>query len=111
MAILCIKKIFSACFFALFAYPYDTDTNPREILPAIFHIAAPRNCPMTANPLIGVLYHWLGGLASGSFYVPYRGVKKWSWEVYWMVGGVFSWILAPWAMALLMTQDVFGVLA
>ena len=31
---------------------------------------------MGPNPFIGVVYHWLGGLASGSFYVPYRGVKN-----------------------------------
>jgi L-rhamnose-H+ transport protein len=29
---------------------------------------------MQPNPLIGVLFHWLGGLSSASFYVPYRGV-------------------------------------
>jgi L-rhamnose-H+ transport protein len=65
---------------------------------------------MITNPFIGVIYHWLGGLASGSFYVPYRGVRKWSWEVYWLVGGVFSWLIAPWALAWLMTEDVVGVL-
>ncbi len=32
---------------------------------------------MIGNPLLGVLFHWLGGLASASFYVPYRGVKRW----------------------------------
>jgi len=62
------------------------------------------------NPLLGVLFHWLGGLASGSFYVPYRGVKKWSWETYWLVGGFFSWIICPWVLALLLTNDVVGVL-
>ena len=36
---------------------------------------------MQPNPFLGVFFHWLGGLASGSFYVPYRGVKKWAWEV------------------------------
>ena len=46
------------------------------------------------NPLLGVLYHWLGGLASASFYVPYRGVKRWSWEIYWLTGGVVSWLVA-----------------
>ena len=51
---------------------------------------------VVANPFLGVFFHWLGGLASGSFYVPYRGVKKWAWEVYWLVGGFFSWIIAPW---------------
>lgn len=45
------------------------------------------------NPFLGVFFHWLGGLASGSFYVPYKGVRKWAWEVYWLVGGFFSWII------------------
>jgi len=63
-----------------------------------------------ANPLLGVLFHWLGGLASGSFYVPYRKVKKWSWETYWLVGGFFSWIIVPWIFAVLMTSDLLGVL-
>src|SRR5450755_1277807 len=62
------------------------------------------------NPILGVLLHWLGGLASASFYVPYRKVRGWSWETYWLVGGVMSWIVAPWAMALLLTSDVPGVL-
>ncbi|MGE5611284.1 MAG: L-rhamnose/proton symporter RhaT [Bacillota bacterium] len=59
---------------------------------------------MVANPLLGVVFHWLGGLASGSFYVPYRGVKKWSWETYWLVGGFFSWIIAPWILGMIMTH-------
>jgi L-rhamnose-H+ transport protein len=65
---------------------------------------------MTPNPLIGVLFHWLGGLASGSFYVPYRGVRKWSWETYWLVGGVFSWIICPWVLAGLLTENVADVI-
>jgi L-rhamnose-H+ transport protein len=65
---------------------------------------------MTANPFLGVLFHWLGGLASGSFYVPYRGVKKWAWEVYWLVGGFFSWIIAPWTLAAIQTNDLLAVL-
>jgi L-rhamnose-H+ transport protein len=65
---------------------------------------------MTPNPFLGVFFHWLGGLASGSFYVPYRGVKKWSWETYWLVGGFFSWIICPWTLATLMTNDVVAVL-
>lgn len=63
------------------------------------------------NPLLGVFFHWLGGLASGSFYVPYRGVRHWSWETYWLAGGVFSWILAPWALGFYMTRDLAAVLA
>ncbi len=62
------------------------------------------------NPILGVFFHWLGGLASGSFYVPFRGVKRWSWETAWLVAGVFSWLVAPWFFALLNTTDVITVL-
>ena len=65
---------------------------------------------MNPNPAIGVVFHWLGGLASGSFYVPYRGVKIWAWETYWLVGGFFSWIIVPWILALTMTRDLTQVL-
>ena len=66
---------------------------------------------MAANPALGVFFHWLGGLASGSFYVPYRGVRRWSWETYWLVGGIFSWIIAPWFLGSLMTRDLLAVLS
>ena len=66
---------------------------------------------MIENPILGVLFHWLGGLASGSFYVPYRQVRKWSWETYWLVGGFFSWIICPWLLAGFMTKDLVGVLS
>ena len=61
------------------------------------------------NPFLGVLFHWLGGLASGSFYVPFRFVKKWSWETAWLVGGVFSWIIMPSLLALIMTKNPHSV--
>lgn len=47
------------------------------------------------NALAGVLFHFIGGFASGSFYVPYKKVKGWSWESMWILGGLFSWILVP----------------
>jgi hypothetical protein len=65
---------------------------------------------MNANPFLGVFFHWLGGLASGSFYVPFRFVKRWSWETYWLVGGVFSWIIAPWVIGALITPRLANVL-
>jgi len=63
------------------------------------------------NPALGVFFHWLGGLASASFYVPYRGVKRWSWETYWLAGGFFSWIIAPWILASFLTRDLLQVLS
>ena len=45
--------------------------------------------------LLGVLFHSLGGMAAGSFYMPYNKVKKWAWESYWIVGGLVSWLILP----------------
>ena len=45
--------------------------------------------------VLGVLFHFIGGFASGSFYMPYKKVKGWSWESFWIVGGLFSWLIVP----------------
>jgi L-rhamnose-H+ transport protein len=45
--------------------------------------------------LLGVLFHSLGGVAAGSFYMPYNKVKGWAWESYWIVGGTVSWLIVP----------------
>ncbi len=45
--------------------------------------------------ILGVIFHFIGGFASGSFYIPYKKVKGWAWESYWIVGGIFSWFIVP----------------
>ncbi|MFD0835657.1 L-rhamnose/proton symporter RhaT [Mariniflexile aquimaris] len=45
--------------------------------------------------ILGVLFHSLGGVASGSFYMPFNKVKGWAWETYWMIGGLMSWLIVP----------------
>ena len=62
------------------------------------------------NPLLGVFFHWLGGLSSASFYVPYKRIRLWSWEIFWLTGGIFSWVIAPWLFASFQTHDLLGVL-
>ncbi|MBN8575334.1 MAG: L-rhamnose/proton symporter RhaT [Cytophagales bacterium] len=47
------------------------------------------------NILSGLLFHLLGGFASGSFYMPFKKVQAWAWESYWIVGGLFSWLIVP----------------
>ena len=66
---------------------------------------------MNPNPLIGVFFHWLGGLSSASFYVPYKRIRLWSWEIFWLTGGLFSWLIAPWLGAFIGSKDLLGVLA
>lgn len=45
--------------------------------------------------ILGIIFHFIGGFASGSFYVPYKKVKGWAWETYWLIGGLFSWFIIP----------------
>ena len=47
------------------------------------------------NALLGVIFHFVGGFASGSFYMPFKKVKGWNWESFWIVGGLFSWLIVP----------------
>jgi L-rhamnose-H+ transport protein len=62
------------------------------------------------NALLGVLFHTLGGFASGSFYLPYKKVKGWAWESYWLIGGLFSWLLVPFIAALITVPDFINII-
>lgn len=60
--------------------------------------------------LLGIIYHSIGGFASGSFYMPYNKVKGWKWETYWMVGGLFSWLIVPPIAAWLTVPGFFEII-
>ncbi len=47
------------------------------------------------HAVLGVIFHFIGGFASGSFYIPFKKVKGWAWESYWIIGGLFSWLIVP----------------
>jgi L-rhamnose-H+ transport protein len=51
--------------------------------------------------MIGILLIAIGSLGAASFYVPFKKVRNWSWESYWLSQGVAAWLLAPWIFALL----------
>lgn len=51
--------------------------------------------------LIGLLIIAVGAFCQSSSYVPINKVKGWSWESYWLVQGVFAWLLFPLLGALL----------
>ena len=59
---------------------------------------------------LGVFLHAIGGFAAGSFYIPFKKVRNWAWESYWLVGGVFSWIIMPWLIATLTVPDLLSLL-
>lgn len=60
---------------------------------------------------LGFIFHLIGGFASGSFYIPYKKVKGWSWESYWIVGGLFSWLIVPFISAWLTIPNFLSVIA
>ena len=65
---------------------------------------------MGVNPLVGVIYHWIGGLASASNFIPFRPIKRWSFEIYWIIQGFAAWIVAPIIIGHIFVPDVLTVL-
>jgi L-rhamnose-H+ transport protein len=65
---------------------------------------------MNQNPFIGVIFHWIGGFASATNFIPFRQIKRWSWEIYWIIQGLAAWIIAPLLLAGLLVPDLFSVL-
>jgi L-rhamnose-H+ transport protein len=47
------------------------------------------------NPLTGIVLIALGSIGAASFYVPFKKVKVWAWESYWITQGLAAWIIAP----------------
>lgn len=45
--------------------------------------------------LIGLLVIALGAFCQSSCYVPINKIRSWSWESYWLVQGVFAWLVLP----------------
>ena len=62
------------------------------------------------NPVVGILIFMLGGLAGAVFYMPFKKVRNWAWESYWLVYAVFGLVLVPWLLALATSPNVFSVL-
>lgn len=61
--------------------------------------------------ILGVIFHFIGGFASGSFYMPYKKVRGWSWESFWIVGGLFSWLIVPPLAAFLTIPGFWSIIA
>lgn len=51
--------------------------------------------------VLGLVIIALGAFCQSSCYVPINKIKSWSWESYWMVQGVFAWLVFPLLGALL----------
>ncbi len=65
------------------------------------------------NSALSIVLMALGSICAASFYVPIKKVKQWSWESYWIVQGVFSWIIVPLLFAWLTVPSgtLWGILS
>lgn len=57
------------------------------------------------NTLIGLLIIAVGSMGQSSSYVPINKVKSWSWESFWLIQGVFAWLVFPYLGALLAVPE------
>lgn len=55
--------------------------------------------------LIGLLIIAIGAFCQSSSYVPINKIKNWSWESYWLVQGIFAWLVFPLLGALLAVPE------
>ena len=51
--------------------------------------------------VLGLVIIAIGAFCQSSSYVPINKIKKWSWESYWLVQGIFAWLVFPLLGALL----------
>ena len=58
--------------------------------------------------IIGLLIIAVGAFCQSSSYVPINKIKKWSWESYWLVQGLFAWLLFPLLGTLLSVSGASG---
>ncbi len=66
---------------------------------------------ITAAPLLGVALHALGAFFAATCYTPEKGVKRWSWQSYWLLQASFCWFLLPLLGAWLTIPELGLVLA
>ena len=66
------------------------------------------------NLILGLLIIAIGAFCQSSSYVPINKIKTWSWESYWIVQGIFAWLLFPLLGAWLAVpsgESLFGLFA
>ena len=63
------------------------------------------------NPIAAILLYVLGGFAGAVFYLPFKKVKNWAWESYWLVYAVAGLVVVPWVLAFIVSPKVCGLLS
>jgi L-rhamnose-H+ transport protein len=64
-----------------------------------------------ASVVAGIGWHVIGAGMAASFYAPIEKVRNWSWETTWAWAGLFSWVLLPTGVSLILLPDFHGFYA
>lgn len=55
--------------------------------------------------LIGLIIIAIGAFCQSSSYVPIKKVRDWSWESFWLIQGIFAWLVFPFLGAMLAVPE------
>ncbi len=55
--------------------------------------------------IIGLLIIAVGAFCQSSSYTPINKIRDWSWETYWLIQGIFAWLVFPFLGALLAVPE------
>lgn len=66
---------------------------------------------ITPNPFVGTSLHAIGGISAASCYMPFEKVKRWPWEIFWIVQACFAWLIMPLVVGYFTVPGLFAVLA
>ena len=66
---------------------------------------------VTANPLLGTLFHAFGAMAAAFCYTPQQKLRGWSWQTYWLAQASICWLVAPIIGAYLTIPNLGNVLS
>ena len=64
---------------------------------------------MNMTIILGIMLIGIGAFMSGSFSIPFDKVKNWKWENYWLVYGLFAYIIMPLIACVIFSPDFLSV--
>lgn len=65
---------------------------------------------MESNVFLGVALHAIGGIVASTCFVPQKGSQRWSYQSFWLLMCLVSWVVVPIIFATLTIPDLMGVI-
>lgn len=66
---------------------------------------------MESNIFLGIALHATGGIAASTCFVPQKGTQRWSYQSFWLLMCLMSWIIMPITVAWLTVPHLAQVLS